>query len=74
MASALYHLVTATAMAWEAGQTGSARRMRIAQWVLRQRLLPQDPLVLDGEPDWLPALLEPGTAASTEAVDAVNLF
>ena len=74
VASALYHLSTATAMAWEAGQTGSARRMRIAQWVLRQRLLPQDPLAVAGEPDWLPALLEPGCAASTDAVDAINLF
>jgi acyl-CoA dehydrogenase len=74
VASALYHLSTATAMAWEAGQTGSARRMRIAQWVLRQRLLPQDPLVLEGEPDWLPALLEPGAASSAEAVVSINLF
>jgi acyl-CoA dehydrogenase len=74
VASALYHLSTATAMAWEAGQTGSARRMRMAQWVLRQRLLPQDPLALADEPDWLPALLEPGCAVSTDAVDTINLF
>ena len=74
VASALYHLTTATAMAWEAGQTGSARRMRLAQWVLRQRLLPQDPLALDGEPAWLPALLEPGAATSNDAVDTINLF
>ena len=74
VASALYHLSTATAMAWEAGQTGSARRMRMAQWVLRQRLLPQDPLALADEPDWLPALLEPECAVSTDAVDTINLF
>ena len=78
VASALYHLSSATAMAWEAGQTGSARRMRIAQWVLRQRLLPQDPLALDDEPAWLAALLEPGTLPlplpATDAVDAINLF
>ena len=80
VASALYHLTTATAMAWEAGQTGSARRMRLAQWVLRQRLLPQDPLALDGEPAWLAALLEPGTLPLplrlpvTDAVAAINLF
>ena len=74
VASALYHLTTATAMAWEAGQTGSARRMRLAQWVLRQRLLPQDPLALAGEPAWLPALLEPGAATSSDAVDTINLF
>ena len=65
---------TATAMAWEAGQTHSARRMRLAQWVLRQRLLPQDPLAQDGEPDWLPALLEPGAAPATEAVATINLL
>ena len=74
VASALYHLSTATAMAWEAGQTHSARRMRLAQWVLRQRLLPQDPLAQDGEPDWLPALLEPGAAPATEAVATINLL
>jgi acyl-CoA dehydrogenase len=74
VASALYHLSTATAMAWEAGQTGSARRMRIAQSVLRQRLLPQDPLALHAEPDWLPTLLEPGATPAVEAVDAVNLY
>ena len=42
--SSLYHLTTAVAMAWEAGQTASARRMQLAQLVLRQRMLPQDPL------------------------------
>lgn len=74
LASALYHLTTATAMAWEAGQTGSARRMRLAQWVLRQRLLPQDPLALDDEPAWLPALLEPGAAPAAEAVGTIDLL
>ena len=59
VASALYHVTTAVAMAWEAGRLGSGRRMRLAQWVLRQRVLPQDPLALDGEePAWLPALLD----------------
>ncbi|MBL8350331.1 MAG: acyl-CoA dehydrogenase family protein [Burkholderiaceae bacterium] len=61
--SSLYHLSSAVAMAWEAGGMRSARRMRLAQLVLRQRLLPQDPLGGDGgddaEPDWLPALLDP---------------
>jgi acyl-CoA dehydrogenase len=74
IASALYHLTTATAMAWEAGRTGSPRRMRLAQWVLRQRLLPQDPLALDDEPGWLPALLEPAPGAADEAVDAIDLL
>ena len=44
MASALYHLTTAIAMAWEAGQTRSARRRVLAQLVLKHRVLPQDPL------------------------------
>jgi len=58
--SALYHLTTAVAMAWEAGGMRSARRMRLAQLVLRQRLLPQDPLGGDdSEPAWLPRLLDP---------------
>lgn len=43
-ASALYHLTTAFAMAWEAGQIASASRMRMAALVLKHRLLPVDPL------------------------------
>jgi hypothetical protein len=47
--------------------------MHLAQAVLRQRVLPQDPLGGDdGEPDGLPALLDP--AQDTTAVAAVNLF
>jgi acyl-CoA dehydrogenase len=72
-ASALYHVTTATAMAWEAGQLNSARRMHLAQLVLRQRVLPQDPLGGDdAEPAWLPALLD---AARDDGRPAdVNLF
>ena len=71
--SALYHLSSAAAMAWEAGGMGSARRMRLAQLVLRQRVLPQDPLGGDDtEPGWLPALLDP--ELDEGAVAAVNLF
>ena len=79
-ASGLYHASTAIAMAWEAGQTGSARRMRLAQMVLKQRLLPQDPLALSEEPAWLPALLEPDQEAAgsgrldTPTTARVNLF
>ena len=73
VASALYHLSTATAMAWEAGGMRSARRMRLAQLVLRQRLLPQDPLGGDeAEPGWMPALLD--TAVDDAVVEAVNLW
>ncbi len=43
-ASALYYLTAAIAMAWEAGQIGSASRMRMAMLVLKHRLLPADPL------------------------------
>jgi acyl-CoA dehydrogenase len=73
VASALYHLTTATAMAWEAGCVGSSRRMRLAQLVLRQRVLPQDPLAVDeAEPAWLPDLLDP--AADDSNVAAVQLL
>ena len=77
--SALYHASTATMMAWEAGRTGSAHRMRLAQWVLRCRLLPQDPLQVDAEaPAWLPALLAaqltPDAAAAAESPASVHLL
>ncbi|HEU5295591.1 MAG TPA: acyl-CoA dehydrogenase family protein [Burkholderiaceae bacterium] len=58
-ASALYHVTTAVAMAWEAGRLKSPRRMQLAQLALKHRLLPQDPLAPADEPQWLPALLEP---------------
>ena len=71
--SSLYHLTTAIAMAWEAGGMRSARRMRLAQLVLRQRVLPQDPLGGDdAEPAWLPGLLDP--ACDDGDVAAVNLY
>ena len=43
-ASVLYNLTTIIAMGWEAGQTGSKRRLLLAQLGLRHRLLPQNPL------------------------------
>jgi hypothetical protein len=47
--------------------------MHLAQLVLRQRLLPQDPLGGDAtEPAWLPGLLDP--AQDDGEVAAVNLF
>ncbi len=73
-ASALYHATTATSMAWEAGRMGCARRMRLAQWALRARLLPQDPLALEGQPDWLADLLEPDAGAAAVPVQAVQLL
>ena len=73
-ASALYHSTTALAMAWEAGRTGSARRMHLAQCVLRQRVLPQDPLAIEDEPGWLSALLDEAGAGPQGGVEAVQLF
>jgi acyl-CoA dehydrogenase len=71
--SSLYHLTTSIAMAWEAGGMQSARRMRLAQLVLRQRVLPQDPLGgEDIEPAWMPALLDP--TLDDANVAGVNLF
>ncbi len=45
-ASALYHLTTAAAMAWEAAQIGNGDRLELARLVLRHRLLPVDPLAV----------------------------
>ena len=79
VASALYHVSTATMMAWEAGRTGCAHRMRLAQWVLRCRVLPQDPLVVDAAvPAWLPALLAaqlaPDAADAAESPASIHLL
>ncbi len=73
-ASALYHLTTAVAMVWEAGRMGCSRRMRLAQTVLRLRLLPQDPLLVDAEPGWLADLLAPAATPPDQAVADVQLF
>ena len=43
-ASALYHVTSAAAMAWEAARLGDARRLTLARMVLRHRVLPRDPL------------------------------
>jgi alkylation response protein AidB-like acyl-CoA dehydrogenase len=64
-ASALYHCVSATAMAWEAQRTGSPERLRWAQLVLLHRVLPRDPLASVEIPaDWTAAVpaREPTTA------------
>jgi acyl-CoA dehydrogenase len=71
-ASALYHVTTATAMAWEASQLRSARRMRLAQLVLRERVLPCDPLAIDGaEPEWLPGMLDANATDDTDPARVV---
>lgn len=73
-ASALYHLTSAIAMGWEAGQTGSLRRMLLAQLVLCHRLLPQDPLQPPPSAD-LGLLFDPQAPLSpTEQLQAMNLL
>lgn len=47
-ASALYHVSTAIAMAWEGVQTGRTERVDLARQVLRHRLQPRDPLAMAG--------------------------
>ncbi len=46
-ASALYHLTSAAAMAWEAERLGDDHRLELARLVLRHRVLPRDPLAAD---------------------------
>jgi len=62
-ASALYHLSTAAAMGWEAGRTGSLRRMLLAQLVLVHRLLPRDPLRPSAPCDLSPLFVEGAVTA-----------
>jgi acyl-CoA dehydrogenase len=58
-ASALYHLASAAAMAWEAARIGYANRSTLARMTLRHRVLPRDPLAAaDPDAALLPALLE----------------
>jgi len=46
-ASALYHVTSAAAMAWEASKLGDPARAELARLVLRHRVLPRDPLAAD---------------------------
>jgi hypothetical protein len=46
-ASALYHVTSAAAMAWEAAQLRDDRRLTLARMVLRHRVLPRDPLTVE---------------------------
>jgi alkylation response protein AidB-like acyl-CoA dehydrogenase len=48
-ASALYHLTSAVAMAWEAQRIGKPERLLLCRMVLRHRLLPSDPLAAEDE-------------------------
>lgn len=76
-ASALYHVTSAAAMAWEAGRIGSLRRMRLAQLVLAHRVLPRDPLAGESEPAWLAEAVYPragDTGCSAAALKTVTVF
>lgn len=70
-ATALYRLTAAIAMGWESAQSGSLRRMLLAQLTIRHALLPQDPLRQEEELD-----LTPLFAAEFERGDVsqINLF
>ncbi len=72
-ASALYHLTTAIAMGWEAGKTGSMRRMLLAQLVLRHRLLPHNPLQPPQAVDLAPLFDTHASVARLEELQTVNL-
>ena len=72
-ASALYHLTTAMAMGWEAGKTGSMRRMLLAQLVLRHRLLPHNPLQPAQVVDLAPLFDTHACVVNLEELQTVNL-
>jgi alkylation response protein AidB-like acyl-CoA dehydrogenase len=64
-ASALYHLTSAAAMAWESARIGDPNRALLARLVLRHRVLPRDPLAAEPEEDVPPSLLpDPGSLAA----------
>ncbi len=50
-ASALYHVTSAAAMAWEAGRLQDPHRLALARMVLVHRVLPRDPLQEDAAED-----------------------
>src|SRR5574340_558539 len=69
-ATALYRLTAAIAMGWEAGRTGSVRRMLLAQLVLAHHLLPADPLHAEHARELSPLFAD---AAPRGDVAGVNL-
>jgi acyl-CoA dehydrogenase len=66
-ASALYHLTSASAMAWEAGRMGDTGRRQLAEMVLRHRLLPRDPMDTTDAPVPDSLLPDPAADAMIEA-------
>lgn len=73
-ASVLYHLTTVIAMGWEAGQTGSKRRLLLAQLGLKHRLLPQDPLVPAQAIDLSPLLSTDAHQTTWQDLSALNIL
>jgi hypothetical protein len=65
-ASALYHLTSAAAMAWEAARIGDPARALLARMALRHRVLPRDPLAAEA-PEEIPDALLPDPGALAEA-------
>jgi hypothetical protein len=63
-ASALYHLTSAAALAWEARRLDAPHRLALARAVLAHRVLPRDPLAATPaeDPDLAPLLADPAAA------------
>lgn len=61
-ASALYHLTSAAALAWEAAAMNAPHRLALARAVLKHRVLPRDPLAPEDaeDPDLAVLLADPG--------------
>ncbi|MCR0982147.1 acyl-CoA dehydrogenase family protein [Roseomonas populi] len=67
-ASALYHVTSAAAMAWEAARLGMPERLALARMVLRHRVLPRDPLAPHQDKDDARGLLnDPGAQRGENA-------
>ncbi len=70
IASALYHVTSAILLAWEASRlNGDWRRLALAHLVVRNKLLPQDPLALDEQPpEILQRLLQAAPVSQDQAL------
>lgn len=69
--SALYHVATAIALAWEGARLApNHRRLALALLVLRHRVLPRDPLAAEADAGeaLLPALLAEGPLSLDDAL------
>lgn len=73
-ASALYHLTSIVAMGWEASQTGSLRRMLLAQLALVHRLLPQNPLRKPADVSLQPLFEQSADRVSVQELQSINLL